>query len=169
VLLLGLRGTPFLYAGEELGLEDAVVPPERVVDPGGRDGCRAPIPWTSASGHGWGPDPWLPFPPDAAARSAEALQADETSILHLYRRLLAARRGSPALQLGELELLDVPEGALAWRRRHGDDERTTVLNQSEKPIEVPVTGTVEVASDGQGEGAAFSGTLAPDTAVLLRP
>ena len=45
VLLLGLRGTPFLYAGEELGLEDAVVPAARVLDPGGRDGCRAPIPW----------------------------------------------------------------------------------------------------------------------------
>ena len=38
------RARPFLYAGEELGLEDAQVPPERVVDPGGRDGCRAPIP-----------------------------------------------------------------------------------------------------------------------------
>ena len=46
VLLLGVRGTPFLYAGEELGLEDADVPPDRVVDPGGRDGCRAPVPWT---------------------------------------------------------------------------------------------------------------------------
>ena len=49
VLLLTLRGTPFLYAGEELGLEDADVPPERHVDPSGgrRDGCRAPIPWTA--------------------------------------------------------------------------------------------------------------------------
>ena len=46
VLLLTLRGTPFLYAGEELGLEDAEIPPERVVDPGGREGCRAPIRWT---------------------------------------------------------------------------------------------------------------------------
>jgi alpha-glucosidase len=45
VLLLGLRGTPFLYAGEELGLADAEVPSERVLDPGGRDGCRAPLPW----------------------------------------------------------------------------------------------------------------------------
>ena len=49
VLLLTLRGTPFLYAGEELGLEDAVVPPDRVVDPGGRDGCRAPIPWDATA------------------------------------------------------------------------------------------------------------------------
>ena len=62
VILLTQRGTPFVYAGEELGLEDAVVPDDRVVDPGGRDGCRAPLPWTEAAPHGWGPDPWLPVP-----------------------------------------------------------------------------------------------------------
>src|SRR5690606_27796041 len=109
VALLTQRGTPFLYAGEELGLEDAAVPPERVVDPGGRDGCRAPVPWERAPGHGWGPDPWLPFPPEAAARSAEAQREDGGSILHLYQRLLAARRGSAALQVGDQELLDAPE------------------------------------------------------------
>ena len=64
LLLLTLRGTPFLYAGEELGLQDAQVPPERVVDPGGRDGCRAPIPWTTDPGHGWPAEPWLPWPPE---------------------------------------------------------------------------------------------------------
>ena len=46
-------GTPFLYAGEELGLEDAQVPAARVLDPGGRDGCRAPIPWEAGPTHGW--------------------------------------------------------------------------------------------------------------------
>ena len=128
--LLTQRGTPFLYAGEELGLEDAVVPADRVVDPGGRDGCRAPIPVDRDAPHGWGDDPWLPFPPDAAERSVAAQRADPTSILHLYRRLLAARRASPALQLGTLELLDTPEGALAWRRAHdgdrADDDREHV-------------------------------------------
>ena len=169
VALLTQRGTPFLYAGEELGLEDAVVPPERVVDPGGRDGCRAPIPWEPAPGHGWGPDPWLPFPPEAADRSAEAQRGDPTSVLHLYRRLLAARKASPALRLGALELLDVPDGVVAWRRRHGDDVRTTVLNQSEQTVAVALAGTVEVASDGEGEGQPFGGQVGPDTAVLLRP
>ena len=54
VLLLGWRGTAFLYAGEELGLEDAEIPRHAQVDPGGRDGCRAPIPWQPAPGYGWG-------------------------------------------------------------------------------------------------------------------
>src|SRR5947209_3812887 len=79
VLLLTVRGTPFLYEGEELGLEDAEIPPERVVDPGGRDGCRAPIPWDPSPDHGWGvpgggPErgdgPWLPWPPEADVRNA---------------------------------------------------------------------------------------------------
>ncbi len=168
--VLTQRGTPFLYAGEELGLEDAVVPPGRVVDPGGRDGCRAPIPWERARGHGWGADPWLPFPPDAPDRSVEAQLTDPGSVLHLYRRLLTARRGSPALQLGDLELLEGPTGVLAWGRSDGaQDERTTVVSFLSEPVAVPWRGMVEVASDGQGEGAPFGGVLAPDTAVLLRP
>ena len=97
VLLTGLRGTPFLYAGEELGLEDAVIPPDRAVDPGGRDGCRAPIPWNGTPEHGWATaDPWLPWPPDADTRNVEAQRADPDSILHLYQRLLRCRRDSPA-------------------------------------------------------------------------
>src|SRR5207249_6133321 len=99
VLLLTLKGTPFLYAGEELGLEDADIPPDREVDPGGRDGCRAPVPWDGEAGHGWGTamEPWLPWPPEPERRNAAALRADDGSILHLYRRLLAARRASAAL------------------------------------------------------------------------
>ncbi|MGK2949850.1 MAG: alpha-amylase family glycosyl hydrolase [Acidimicrobiales bacterium] len=174
VALLTQRGTPFLYAGEELGLEDAEVPPERVVDPGGRDGCRAPVPWDQADGHGWGPDPWLPFPPDAASRSAEAQRDDPQSILHLYRRLLAARRASPALHLGQQALLESPDGILAWRRWTGpdlapDDERVVVVNTSDQSVPLGLSGTVEVASDGSGEQHAFGALLAPHTAVVLRP
>jgi alpha-glucosidase len=174
VAFLGQRGTPVLYAGEELGLEDAEVPPDRVVDPGGRDGCRAPLPWTREAPHGWGPEPWLPFPPEAAERSVEAQRDDPSSILHLYRRMLRARRDSPALHLGDLEVLDAPEGVLAWRRHltladGTADERTVAVCMAPDPVAVPFAGTVEVASDGQGEGARFDGTLRPDTALVLRP
>ncbi|HLF40744.1 MAG TPA: alpha-amylase family glycosyl hydrolase, partial [Acidimicrobiia bacterium] len=73
LVLLTLRGTPFLYAGEELGLEDAVLRPDQRVDPGGRDGCRAPVPWSPEPGHGWPATPWLPFPPESARRNVSAL------------------------------------------------------------------------------------------------
>jgi alpha-glucosidase len=171
VLLLGLRGTPFLYAGEELGLEDATIPADRVVDPGGRDGCRAPIPWDRTRGHGWGEaEPWLPWPPDPASRSVEALRDEPESILHLYRALLAARKASPALQLGDQVRVEVPDGALAWERAQGEDRRVVAVNFTGAPVEVPgLRGTVQVSSDRVGEGESFSGTLGPDQAVWLRP
>jgi alpha-glucosidase len=171
LLLLTLRGTPFLYMGEELGLEDAVVPADRVVDPNDRDGCRAPIPWTTEDGHGWGADPWLPWPPDPSARSVEALKGDPGSILQLYRRLLAARRASPALQRGALTLLASPEGVLVWERSCEADRRTVVLNFSREPCAVEVMGSqhIEVASDGRGEGELFDGTVAAEQALVLTP
>ena len=161
VLLLSLRGTPFLYAGEELGLADATVAPDRQVDPGGRDGCRAPIPWTPQPGHGWGStEPWLPWPPDPEERNAETLAADPASILGLYRRLLAERRDSPALHQGSEDLLDGPDGTIAWDRTHGDDRRRIVVNFTDTAI--------AVASDGAPAGRPAPARLEADQALVLR-
>jgi alpha-glucosidase len=175
VLLLTLRGTPFLYMGEELGLEDAVVPPERVVDPGGRDGCRAPLPWTVAADHGWGAEPWLPFAPDAAARSVEAETADPESMLSHYRRLLRLRNAVPALHRGDLELLDAPPGVLRWRRHAAPvhDERPDVPSTVEVAVnfsDAPVDGAV---SEGDVLGGTHTGasgtTLEADEARIVVP
>ena len=85
--------------------------------PRGRDGCRAPIPWTGEPDHGWGvTDPWLPWPPEADQRNVAAQVADPGSIAHLYRRLLAARTASPALQLGDQAPVEAPPPVVAWRR-----------------------------------------------------
>jgi alpha-glucosidase len=169
VLELTLPGTPFLYAGEELGLEDAEVPPERRVDPGGRDGCRAPLPWSAAAGHGWPTTPWLPWPPDATQRNVATLRADPDSILHLYRRLLAARRASPALQLGAARILDMPAGAFAFERALGSERRVIAVNFTTGAIHWQGSGRVEVATDRRLEGHAHDGTLPPDGAVVLCP
>ena len=171
VALLTLPGTPFLYAGEELGLEDAAVAPDQRVDPGGRDGCRAPLPWTPETGHGWPAPPWLPFPPDAAARSAQAQAADPASVLHLYRRLLRARRASSALQLGDLQWVRAPEGVLAWLRRTADDVRLVVVSfgPAAATVLVPRAYAVEVSTDGAGEGEEWDGTVRAGQALVLRP
>jgi len=178
VLLLTLRGTPFLYQGEELGLEDAVVPPERRVDPGGRDGCRAPIPWNVDPPHGWhGAEPWLPFPPEAGARSVEAMAADPSSILHLYRRMLEHRRHSPALQLGSLTLLDAPDGVLCYVREYADehlhDRRVVLVNFSGAFVDVrdllhSVAPGARVALSTIERDELHTGLLAPDAAAILR-
>ena len=173
LVLLTLRGTPVLYAGEELGLDDAAVPDERRVDPGGRDGCRAPIPWRTAPGHGWdGAPPWLPWPPDAERSNVEVLDTDPDSILQLYRRLLAGRRASPALHGGSWRLTDAPAGVMAYERRAGDDVRLVAANFSDEPAEIVAPGrrwAVEVATSAAREGAAWDGWVGPSEAVVLRP
>ena len=172
VLLLTLRGTPFLYAGEELGLQDADVPPERIVDPGGRDGCRAPIPWDASPSHGWGTtDPWLPWPPHAEQRNAEQQRADQGSMLHLYRRMLAARRSCDALRVGGFALLDCPDGVLAFVRATPESRRAVLVNFTDTAQTVALDGSwnVQVASDGRRERAAFGGRLQPSQAVVLSP
>jgi alpha-glucosidase len=179
VLLLTLRGTPFLYQGEELGLLDATIPADRRVDPGGRDGCRAPIPWDGTDAHGWpgagGGGPWLPFPPDSERRNHDDLRKDDSSILHLYRRLIALRHRVPALSAGTFELLDLPEGLLGYRRGRGADEWTVVINFGDTAVSIDGAPgqlggrRVEVSSDGVGEGQPFDGRIGSDQAIVLRP
>ncbi len=171
-LPLTLRGTPFLYAGEELGASDADVPPEMRQDPSGtRDGCRAPIPWTADAPHGWATAaPWLPFPPEASLRNPEAEGDDVDSVLSLYRRLLRERRASAALHAGSLELLDdLPAGVVGWTRTAGDDVRTVLVNMGEGPATVSGFDgqTVVVAGHLDDEGEAFDGLLRADHAVVL--
>ena len=166
VLLTTLPGTPFLYAGEELGLVDADIPPERVVDPGGRDGCRAPLPWTAAAPHGWPADPWLPFPPEAGERSVEAQRGDPTSVLHLYRTLLALRRAGDALRTGSFELRDdAPAGVLAYERE-GSERLTIQVSTSEHPAR-SLTDDGEVLLDTAGAQTPGE-DLAPFGARIVR-
>jgi len=170
-VLLTLRGTPFLYAGEELGLGDAEVPDHLRVDPGGRDGCRAPIPWDDTPRHGWAAEPWLPWPRGAETQDAETLKSDPGSILHLYRRLLSARRRSPALRSGTWQLVDAPDGVLAYERRSGRDRRQVWANfgAADVPCALPGDWAVDVGSLGRGEGGRWDGRLAGAEAVVLRP
>jgi alpha-glucosidase len=173
VLLLSLPGTPFLYQGEELGLLDAVVPPERVVDPGLRDGSRAPIPWTAAPDRGWGPDPWLPLPPEADVRNVEAQLADDDSILHFYQRLLALRRATPALHAGGFELVGHHPGQLAFVRRFGAERWLVSVNPTEVgwPVAdagIALDGTIVLSTDPALEGAPLGTTLPASAAVVAR-
>ena len=178
VLLLTLRGTPFLYQGEELGLLDGVIPPEQRVDPGGRDGCRSPVPWDGSPDHGWptvgGAEVWLPFPPESGRRNRADQESDASSILHLYRRLISLRHTGRALSLGALTMLELAGGVLGYERRSGDESYVVAINLTDGAVDL--TGpdravlydrSVAVASDGTDEGRAFSGRLRRDQAVVL--
>ena len=162
---LTVRGTPFLYAGEELGLEDADVPPERVVDPGGRDGCRAPIPWTAAPATAGRPTRGCPGRPSPArAQRRGRARRRRLDPAPLPRALLALRRASPALHRGTLTLLDdAPDGVLAYERADGDDRRRVWINFAGAAVALPEDWVVELATAPTGGG------LPPDAAAVLRP
>ncbi len=109
-LLLTLRGTPFLYYGEEIGMRDIPIrSKDQVLDPvgkmywpfyKGRDGCRAPMQWNADENAGFsaaGGSLWLPVNADYPNRNVEAQRADSTSLLNFYRRLITLRRQMPAL------------------------------------------------------------------------
>jgi alpha-glucosidase len=168
VLLLTLRGTPFLYAGDELGLRDAVVTGAQVLDPGRRDGCRAPIPWEPDPPHGWdGATPWLPFPPRSSTTNAAVERDDPGSTLWLHRDLLAARRASEALRSGSFAWLDAPEGVLVYERATEADRRIVCVSFVAEGRTVDVQGTIEVSSIPGRAGTQLDGELLPDEAVVL--
>jgi alpha-glucosidase len=176
---LTLRGVPCIYQGDELGLADAHVPADRVVDPGGRDGCRAPLPWTTDDRGGWPDSAWLPAPPDAAERSVAAQQADPTSTANLYRRLLTLRSTTPALVRGEQRVLGpedgVPDGVLGFERMLDGERWVTLAEMSGRDVVLDGPGwqdgwIVALDTDGAGThaGEVFGARLAADTAVVLR-
>jgi alpha-glucosidase len=182
VLLLTLRGTPTLYYGDELGLRDVPVAPDRVQDPWerrvpgrglGRDPVRAPMPWSAEPNAGFCPpdaEPWLPLDPDHARLSVAAQERDPGSLLTLYRRLLALRRAEHALALGYWQALEARDGVLAYVR---GGRFLVALNFTgeERAVRLAgMAGEVVLSALGRADGqrVARELLLAGDDAVIVR-
>ena len=128
-LLLSLRGTPFLYQGDELGLPQAQVPFAALRDPFAiaawdvaedayRDGARTPMPWTDEDGAGFSNAiaTWLPLDPAHRPLAVALQERDPASMLNRTKRLLAIRKAWPALQTGTLRFRDVSADVLGFER-----------------------------------------------------
>ena len=174
VLLSTLRGTPTLYAGDEIGTPDVEVPPDSVRDPAalrtgiaglGRDAGRTPMAWDGSASAGFSTAPpealWLPLHDGHETINVEAEARDPGSILNLYRRLLALRRARPALHAGRFRALDdAPADVFAWERRHGDDRALVFLELGGAAREVAVgAGWRRAASTHDAEPADVGGAL----------
>jgi alpha-glucosidase len=140
MLLLTLRGTPILFAGDELGLEPVSIPPDRIQDPfeklvGGygvnRDPERAPMRW-NATRRPKG-EPWLPMRSDVAQRNVATLHGDPRSLLSLYRRLLALRRAEPLLIAGEFQPVRSRNDVLTYKRVCEENAILVALNTIHQP------------------------------------
>jgi glycosidase len=179
LMLLTLRGTPFLYYGEELGLRDGEIPPERICDPVGkrfpslgRDPERTPMPWDASPNAGFSPeDPWLPLAAGWPTVNVAAQIDDPDSMLSFYRRVLWWRKSAPAILDGGLRVLDAPEGTFVYAREGGGQQLIVALNFADRPAQValPSAGRVVMAT---GTTAALEGgvlNLGPTEGAVVEP
>ncbi len=147
-MVCSLRGSVCIFQGEELGLTEADLPFELLQDPygiafwpnyKGRDGCRTPMPWTNTEGGGFsGARPWLPIPDSHRHRSVQDQDADPGSPLQRFRTFMRWRKQHPALVLGAVSMLAVPEPVLALERRLDGIRIRAWFNTGNEPCVVSV-------------------------------
>ena len=157
LLLLTLRGTPTMYYGDELGMQDVQIGPDKVQDPWekltpglglGRDPERTPMQWDATPNAGFtGPGvmPWLPVSETFQRENVAAQLAEPGSMLNFTRRLIELRQGHPALHSGSYRAVNgVPVGCFVYLREDGDERFLALLNFSDEAV------TVELPGWGEG-------------------
>jgi alpha-glucosidase len=185
VLLLTLRGTPTIYYGDEIGMTDVPIPPDRVQDPfeknvpgkgHGRDPERTPMQWSAAANAGFtSGEPWLPIAEDYERVNVEAQRDDPGSMLSLHRRLLDLRRGEPALEVGRFEPAEAVGDVLAYYRRGRAEEADFLIVLNMGPDaqvfrSAAAAGTVALGTHPDREGGAVGSEiqLRPDEGLVIR-
>ena len=143
MLLLTLRGTPTMYYGDEIGMQDVPIPVAQVQDPFeknvpalglGRDPERTPMQWSGGENAGFTTGkPWLPIAGDHQTINVALERDSPTSILTLYRRLIELRRTEPALSVGDFAPLPLRGDLMAYIRKTDQRRLLVVLNLGAKP------------------------------------
>ena len=165
---LTARGVPFIYQGEEIGMEQSDLPAKTALDPLARqydwipqfildrapetinrDGCRTPMQWDNSANAGFSPEgsvPWLPVNPNFNAVNVEKEKLDPGSIWRTYQNLLSFRKEHPALAFGDIQIIPTPGRShlLAYSRIYKEEKITVVLNFSRKEAMVS-----EIVGDGK--------------------
>lgn len=164
---LTARGVPFIYYGEEIGMKNANIPKNESKDAVShhvnwipqfirnlamklgiminRDGCRTPMQWDNSANAGFCPpdvEPWLPVNESHDKRNVEREQKDVGSLLNCYKRLLKVRNSNEALQVGEIELIDLGwtnRKCLAYKRKRKNEEIYVYINFTDELLKVEIS------------------------------
>ena len=148
LLLLSLRGTPIIYYGEEVDMQEYEITKEELRDPQGirfwpdikgRDGCRLPFPWDSKltnQGFNSGTKPWLPA---ANKLSLDQAKADSGSTFHVLQEMLQIRKKFPSLQNGSYRKILLDGDCFVFERKTEDETMLIAANFSteEQSINLP--------------------------------
>lgn len=178
LILLTLRGAPFLYYGDEIGMLDRPMAQHEIKDPvgvtywpedAGRDHCRTPMQWTSGQGAGFtkGDTPWLPIG-DAEKINVAKQRDDDKSILSFCREILLLRRSEEDLRNGSYETVRAPDGAWVFRR---GDRFVIAVNLGKADVTVEGIGGRIVAATNivrKGNVAESEFRLDPGEGVIVK-
>lgn len=148
LLLLTLRGTPFIYYGEEIAMKEAKLPKTELKDPvglkwypfhRGRDGCRTPMQWNNNIYAGFSNKaPWLPLGPEIEKRNVASQLDDPHSQLQFTKKLIWLRKDLPALVEGSYRCLTegMPKDCFTYLRQTENQQLLVCLNFSSRRQEI---------------------------------
>jgi alpha-glucosidase len=175
---LTVRGTPYLYYGEEIGMRDTRYRRSELQDPvgkrywpfnKGRDGCRSPMQWDASLNAGFSSvQPWLRTNPDYPLRNVQAQSEDPHSLYHFYKQLIQLRRENPALYTGALDLLPLEnESVLVYKRTAAEQQALIALNFSnrEQKVSIPLAAANGSKTENQAWQLLFGGNDAIQSAL----
>ena len=187
-----LRGTPFVYQGQEIGMTnfdlkkldqlndveshniDALMRQLHIpaflrwkwIKQASRDNARTPMQWSAEAGAGFTTGmPWLPINGNHTCINYQRQQENPNSILHYYKQLAALRAASDTLKFGAFAPLFARGRAMGYTRTQGDEQYVILLNFSRKAARADYTGEVVLSNIGRG---VYCGMLEPYEAVVLR-
>jgi alpha-glucosidase len=181
LLLLTLRGTPTVYYGDEIGMQNepiaggAIQDPWEKREPGlgvGRDPQRTPMPWDASPSAGFSDGaPWLPIVSDYQQINVAVARQDPSSMLSLYRRLIALRRASPALTHGAYRAVSVDEDVLCYERTRADQRFLVALNFGGRPKKISLPSWsgrhILLSTDTQGVDLTAPFVLRPHEGAIV--
>ncbi|MBN1778342.1 MAG: alpha-glucosidase [Clostridiales bacterium] len=191
-LELTLRGTPFIYEGQELGMTNAGFKSIGELDDveshniddlmhsfcipkflrlkwillASRDNARTPVQWSAEENAGFTTGkPWLPVTANYRTINYAAQDNDEDSVLNYYRKLIALRAGNDILKYGAFTPLFANRRVMAYKRELNGEALTVMLSFSKQKARVPYRGSI--VTDNYGR-TAFDGILQPYEAVVIK-
>ncbi len=191
-LLLSLRGTPFMFQGQEIGMTNFDYPDmEKVRDIESRniwnlsgrlhfpkklrwkmiklksrDNARTPMQWSDKINGGFSTgEPWLSPNSNYKKINVEAQEKDENSVLSYYKKLIALRNGSEVLKSGSFRELYRKGGVYAFSRELNGERLISLINLTQDTKKAPLSGEALISNYGK---SFVSGELSPYEAAIIR-